>query len=70
VVLTSDSSDDLVGIGGPDEGLGIVIGLGEVAADGGLEVDQRSEHTAFQPSFRHLAKKPSTALNHEADIGV
>jgi hypothetical protein len=31
--------DDGIGIGGPGEGLGVLIGLGEVAVDGGLEID-------------------------------
>jgi hypothetical protein len=28
-----------VGIGGPSEGFGVLVGLGEVSVDGGLEVD-------------------------------
>jgi hypothetical protein len=39
----ADGSDDLVGISGPDEGLGTVIKLGEEAIDGGLEIDDGSE---------------------------
>jgi hypothetical protein len=31
--------NDLVGIGGPDEGLWVPICLGEVSVDGGLEVE-------------------------------
>ena len=34
-----DGGDDFVGIGGPDEGLWAVVGLGEEAVDGGLEID-------------------------------
>jgi hypothetical protein len=31
--------DDGFGVGGPDERLGLGVVLGEVAVDGGLEVD-------------------------------
>src|SRR3954451_16980840 len=39
-------SDDLVGAFGPDEGPGIVIVLGNVAVDRGLQLDDRAEHAA------------------------
>jgi hypothetical protein len=38
--------EDLVDGFGPDEGLGIVVVLGDVAIDGGLEVDDRVEAAA------------------------
>jgi len=44
------SGDDVIGIGGPDEGFGACVGLGEEALDGGVEIDERAEHTALQPS--------------------
>jgi hypothetical protein len=28
-----------------------MVGLGEIAVDGGLEVDDRAEHTTFQPAL-------------------
>jgi hypothetical protein len=34
-----DFFDDGVGIGGPEEGLGVMVGLDEVSVDGGLEID-------------------------------
>src|SRR5215208_2554307 len=43
-----DGGDDLIGISGPDEGLGVMVGLVEIAVDGGLEVDDRSEDAALQ----------------------
>jgi hypothetical protein len=46
-----DGGDDLVGIGGPDEGLGVMIGLVEVAVDGGLEVDDGAEDAALEASL-------------------
>jgi hypothetical protein len=36
------AADDFVGIGSPDEGLGVVVGFQE-ALDGGLEIDNRAE---------------------------
>ena len=43
-----DGGDDFVGICRPDEGLGITIDLFEESVDGGLEIDEQSEDTAFQ----------------------
>ena len=43
-----DLFDDAVGIGGPDEGLGALVVLVEVALDRGLEVDQGVEGAALQ----------------------
>jgi hypothetical protein len=34
--------DDLLGIGGPDERLGVVVGFGKEALDSGLELVERS----------------------------
>ena len=65
-----DGGDDFVGIGGPSEGLRLVVVFFEEAVDGGLEVDDRAEHTAFQPPFGEFAKNPLTALSHEQDVGV
>ncbi len=46
-MAASDGSDDLVWIGGPGEGSWSVVGLGEEAIDGGLEVDDGSEDAAL-----------------------
>ena len=46
-----DGSDDLVRIGGPDERLRVAVCLGEVAVDGGLEVDDGAEDATLQGSF-------------------
>ena len=61
-----DGGDDLVWIGGPDEGLWVVVGLVEEAVDGDLEVDNGA--AAFQ--FESFAKKPSTALSQEQEVGT
>jgi hypothetical protein len=47
LVPSVDGGDDFVGIGSPDEWLGIMIGLGNESVDGGLELDERSEDTAL-----------------------
>jgi len=70
LVPASDGSDDLVGIGGPDERLGVVISLGEEALDGGLEIDHDRNTPRLSRRLLSLAKKPSTALSQEADFGV
>jgi hypothetical protein len=47
----------IVGIGGPYERFGVVIGLGEKALDGGLEIDEGSEDAALQSSLAEFGKK-------------
>jgi hypothetical protein len=41
--------DDGVGIGGPGEGLGVVVGFNEIAVDGDLEIDDPVEDAALEP---------------------
>jgi hypothetical protein len=48
LIPSVDFIDDAIGVGGPDEGLGVVVVLGEVAIDGSLEVDQRVKGAALQ----------------------
>ncbi len=43
-----DGRDDLVGVCGPGEGLGVMVGLVEIAVDGSLEFDDGSERAALQ----------------------
>ena len=57
MVPAFDGRDDLVGIGGPDEGFGIGIALCEEAIDRGLEIDQRTERASFQPSLGQLGEE-------------
>ena len=52
------------------KGLGSWLCLGEVAVDGGLEVDDGAEDAALQRRLVSLAKKPSTALSQEQEVGV
>ena len=48
MVPAFDGGDDTVWIGGPYEGPGVFVLLGEEAVDGGLQVDQRVEDAALQ----------------------
>jgi hypothetical protein len=42
-----DGSDDFVGIGGPNGGLRVMVGLAEIAVDGSLKIDDGAEHAAL-----------------------
>ena len=46
---TLDGGEDGVGGFGPDERLGLAVGLGDEAFDGGLKLDNRCENAAFEP---------------------
>jgi hypothetical protein len=70
LVPASDGGDDFVGIGGPHEGLGVVIGFLKETVDGGLEINDRSENPRLRRRRVSLAKKPSTAVSQEAEVGV
>jgi len=48
LVPASDGGDDFIGIGGPNEGFWVFIVLIKEAVDGGLKVDERVEHAAFE----------------------
>jgi hypothetical protein len=45
-----DLLDDGIGVGGPDEGFGIVVGLAQEAVDGGLQVGDAFEDAALKPT--------------------
>jgi hypothetical protein len=57
LIPASDSGDDLIGISGPDEGFWVVVSLRQEAIDCRLEVDNRAEHAALQPSPSQLGKE-------------
>ena len=40
------------------EGLGVLIGLGEVAFDGGLKIDDALEDASLEPLSGQLGEKP------------
>ena len=43
-----DGGEDAIWVGGPGEGLGIFVVLGDVAVDGDLEVNERAEHATLK----------------------
>jgi hypothetical protein len=47
-----------------------MIGLIDAAEDGGLQLCDRSEPPRLRRCRVSLAKKPSTALSQDADVGV
>ena len=57
MVPMANSGDDSVGIGGPSEGLRIIVRLPEEAVDRGLEFDNRPEYTAFEPALPQLGEE-------------
>jgi hypothetical protein len=57
LVPTFDRGDDFLGIGGPHEGLGIVVGFPEKAIDRGLEIDDRAKHAAFEAALGQLGEE-------------
>ena len=52
-----DLLDDRVGIGSPGEGLRIFVGLGEVAVDRSLEINNAFENPSFEPLPGELGKE-------------
>ena len=69
-VQTIHLGEDLVGGSGPDKGLGVVVVLGDVSIDRGLEVDDRVEAAASIRRRVSAEKKVSTALTQEPEVGV
>ena len=65
-----DGGDDFVGIGDPLEGFGLSVVVVEEAVDGGLKIDDRTEDATLQPALAQCGEEPSTALSHEAEVGV
>jgi len=57
LVPASDGGDDLIGIGGPYEGFGVIVGFPEEAVDGGLEIDDRAKHAASEAALGQLGEE-------------
>jgi hypothetical protein len=62
LVPASDGGDDLIGIGGPDEGFGVIVRLSKEAFDRALEIDEGSEDAALESSLAQLGEEASTAI--------
>ena len=67
---TAHRCDDLVGIGGPDERFGLPVGFGDEAVDGGLQLDDRGEHAAFQPAVGELGEEALDGIQPRGEVGV
>ena len=52
-----DGGDDFIRVGGPDEGLGIMIGLFDEAVDRSLELDDRAEDAALETALGELGEE-------------
>ena len=52
-----DSGEDALWIGGPYEGFGIGVCLGEEAVDGDLQVTDGSEHASLEATARELGEE-------------
>ena len=57
MVPAFDGGDDFVGIGGPHEGFGVIVGFLLEAVDGGLEIDNRAEGAAFEAAFGQFGEE-------------
>ncbi len=51
LVPTGCGDDDLVGVGGPDKGSGLLVMIDDKAVNGGLEVDDALEDAALEAAF-------------------
>jgi hypothetical protein len=67
---TVDGSDDLIWVGGPDEGFRVPVGLGEVSVDGGLEVDDGAENAALQSPPGQCSEEGLDPFSQEQEVGV
>src|SRR5215813_6627430 len=55
---SSDFFDDCMRVSSPDEGLGVVVGFGEISIDGGLEINDALEHASLEPLLGQFAEEP------------
>ena len=57
MVPSFDGGDDFVGVCGPSEWPGIIVGLVEEAVDGNLEFTDRAEDAAFEAPFGEFGEE-------------
>ena len=57
LVPSFDGGDDFIRVLGPSKGSRVGVGLGEEAIDGGLQLDDGSEHAAFEPPLGELREE-------------
>ena len=61
-----DGGDDFIGICGPAEWVGIMIGLYDESADGALEFDNRTEDATLEPVLGELGKEALDSVEPRA----
>ena len=57
MVSSFDGGDDCVWVGGPCEGLGVDIGVGDEAVDGGLGFDDGAEDASLETALSELGEE-------------
>src|SRR3977135_4464311 len=65
-----DGADDFVRISGPSEGLRLGIVFGDEALMAACRSTTETKTPRFNRGLVSFAKKPSTALSHEHEVGV
>jgi hypothetical protein len=63
---TIGGGDDFVWIGGPDEGLWLLVVVGDEAIDGGLEIDDRMEDPILESAPRQLGEEALDGIEPRA----
>ena len=58
--------DDFVWIGGPDEGLWLLVVVGDEAIDGGLEIDDAFEDAALEAPPRPWESQQGLLRRHQS----
>ena len=59
-----------MGISGPGERLGVLVGLAQEAVDGGLEIDDALEDTALEALSGQFGEEAFDRVEQEAEVGV
>jgi hypothetical protein len=57
LVPAVDGGNDFVGVGSPDEGLWLMVGVVDEAVDDGLEIDDRAKDAALEPTLGELGEE-------------
>ena len=66
MVPSFGGGDDAVWVGGPGEGLGIIVGLFDEAVDGGLKIGDGAKDEALQPAPGELCEEALDGIQPRA----
>jgi hypothetical protein len=62
---------DFVGACGPNEGLGVMVCLGDEAVDGGLEIDDRAKDATLEASLGKFGEEGLDSIEPRAhEVGL